>query len=342
MEQKSNTYFTHNMFDDAFIAPKNVFKDPEISEKAKGIYGVILSCGTAKMSDILSCCKGGEKSIRGGIKELMDGDYLFRMEERLEGGEFAGVRYYTGRSIRPHGQTRHAQNDRAVESIPISKSIIKLHSDDSEEPSDTQEKITIPKGAGKLPKTNPKLVPYLSRPDTAEHITDITDEHDIATLRHVYSEDDWQLMFAEKFWKLGMMHNFLTVPQWMKRRLVIQKWADSFDKVIRTRKGTKEQLQGVLRWMVEIDDWWLSSGNFASPDKFHKTCNRNGYANWFEFFISKVVSSTPAYPVERKTYYATDVEKILAWHKDLSMTNFKSRGGDKYMFVSEQRSPVAV
>lgn len=315
--------------------PGEPLRNPQLSLKTKGIFSVIMEKGHAKLSDILSVCTDGERAVRSGIKELIGAGYLYLSKSNKSDGTFAGVRYFVDWERLPLGRYPHVQNSNAVESSPITKDI-KLHSSQSKDHDVPSDKKVIKKRAGKLPKTDPELTRYLRLPDPSEYIDDITDDDDMLTLRHVYDGTTWQLKFARNFWKLCHQHGSLTVPQWMKRALVLQQWADAFDKIVRTKKGTKDQVVMVMRWLMEIDDFWFRTGNLATPNKFHQSHKKDGHNNRFDFFLSKAMMVVPAYPTPKYTYPAGTVEEILKWHPSLSMDDFKRAASSKYMFIPEQ------
>lgn len=71
------------------VTPNSVLNDPDISYKAKGIYGYIQSkpegwkFSARRMAD---CGKDGESSIQSGLKELEDNGYLVRVKYQKDDG----------------------------------------------------------------------------------------------------------------------------------------------------------------------------------------------------------------------------------------------------------------
>ena len=187
--------------------------------------------------------------------------------------------------------------------------------------------------AGKLPKSDPDLVEYLTEPDPSKHINDITNVDDIDTLKVVYLNTTWQYKYAVNFWALCHKYNSLTVPQWMKKSLVLQQWADEFDKIVRTKKGNEEQVRRVMLWLTRIDDFWFSTGNLASPKKFHKK-NRDGLF-YFEFFLNKTRIAAPNYPIKGMKYTINDIELMCLWYK-LEQKQFKKNTSTTYLYVGEK------
>ena len=76
--------------------PNALFEDPELSWKAKGILGYLLSRPhdwRVREADIIKRATGGREAVRNGIKELIDAGYVRRYQERTEQGSFAETIY---------------------------------------------------------------------------------------------------------------------------------------------------------------------------------------------------------------------------------------------------------
>lgn len=318
-----------------FSTSVGVFSDPELSDRAKGLFGIISMIEKGTKHDIMSYSKSGRDGFQSGIKELIEAGYLVKSKQNGSDGKFGSVTYFPDWGTLPQPAKPLTENPVTVESIPITKNF-KLHSSQSDDYDVPPEKNTRVGKAGSLPKTDPSLVQYLVMNDPSQFIDDITDEHDMLTLRRVFEKDDWQFKYASNFWQIGHRNNFLTVPQWMKKTLVIQKWADEFDKIIRTKKGTRDQVSIVMRWLFEVDDFWFKTGNLASPAKFHQAYKKDGCNYRFEFFLKKALQDVPSAPIARQKFTAARVEEILTWHKSLKMKDFKSMGNNMYMFIPEQ------
>jgi DnaD/phage-associated family protein len=75
---------------------KRVFEDPELSWKAKGIMGYLLSKPDnwkTYIADLEKRSKDGRDSVRAGIKELEQRGYLVKVQVRDENGKFKGWEY---------------------------------------------------------------------------------------------------------------------------------------------------------------------------------------------------------------------------------------------------------
>lgn len=341
---------------------EHVMLDEQLSAKAKGIFNIITIFKRVTFTDILSYLSDGKDSVRSGINELIDAGYILMDGSRKSDGTYAGtvycpwwwnilnaqIRDKTGVLPADYPEAGFPEMDKTW---PIYLSYIKLHSPDSENPgfsrkwiddddvpfdTDNQPDVSIKKGAGKLPKTNPDWVQYLDLPDPSTYIEDQTDEDDMMTLSNLYETNSWQYKFAVAFWSMCHQYRSLTVPQWMKRKLVIMKWADSFDKVIRTRKGTYEQLRSVMKWLTTIDDFWFKTGNLATPEKFHERYTKGGCNNRFDMFVKKMLQDSPPRPVKRRTYTSGDVEKMIAFHSDVKNSQFKRNPEGLYVYFGEQ------
>jgi DnaD/phage-associated family protein len=75
---------------------KRVFEDPELSWKAKGIMGYLLSKPDnwkTYIADLEKRSKDGRDSVRAGIKELEQRGYLVKVQLRDENGKFKGWEY---------------------------------------------------------------------------------------------------------------------------------------------------------------------------------------------------------------------------------------------------------
>lgn len=189
---------------------------------------------------------------------------------------------------------------------------------------------------GTLPKTDPDLVPYLRDDDPGKYIKDTTTIEDTVTLSNTYDGDSWQYRYATNFWILGHRFGFLTVPQWLKREFVLQQWADEFDKVVRTSKGTKEQIITIMRWLVEVDkdNWWLNNG-FQSPNKFHKQSKEDGSRFVFDQLLKKALKDVPPFPINGHKYYKPVMNKLIEWYQTVKREDFKVGSGDQYVYMPE-------
>lgn len=184
---------------------------------------------------------------------------------------------------------------------------------------------------GTLPKSRPELIPFLTN-DPWSNIEDETADEDLATLKSIYNpQDHWQYRYAENYWKLGVKYNFLTVPQWLKRELVLQKWADDFDKVVRTDKGSESDIRVVMLWLMHFNDWWLSSGNAASPSKFHKPTKNKRFRNYFDMFLHHAHREVPREPKPGEKFGVSHVEKLCNLYK-LDIKDFKKSGEGQYTY----------
>jgi len=86
MSDKKNIYRVFKNKNNPYVMiDKHFFENPNLSAKAKGILGYLLSKPDnwiARLSDIVKHMKDGEKSIRSGIKELIQQRYLQRFQVR--------------------------------------------------------------------------------------------------------------------------------------------------------------------------------------------------------------------------------------------------------------------
>lgn len=186
--------------------------------------------------------------------------------------------------------------------------------------------------AGRLPKSDPNLVQYLTIGNPQEYIKDQTTDEDLDTLRTTYDGNHWAYRYAVNFWWVSHYENNLTVPQWMKREFVIQQWADQFDKIIRTNKGNQEQLRLVMMWLTQKDEWWIPNGNITSPAKFHMK-NKQG-ETYFQVFLTKALREAPKPPVKGHEYNSFDIEELCEWF-GVNPGDFKKKTDIIYLYTGD-------
>lgn len=280
------------------VLPSDFLRDPEISLMAKGLLALLLTDPTPENPNQVSeYCTEGDTSIRNAIKELIAHGYMDK-------------------------KTATISINRSTSTTPINPDDPQFQGNDTK--------------PGKLPQTIPSLVPHLTDPNPAAHIQDTTTEEDLATCRAIYPHDSWQYKYSDNLWRAGHQKDFLTVPQWLKKELVLQQWADDFDKVIRTGKGTMEHLQLVMRWMFGFDDFWLGNG-FQSPAKFHQSDKKGGNRFFFDRFLTLARKSSPKLPVSGFTYTEGQRDKIMEWYPGSYKKEWFKKSGDKmYTFVPEE------
>lgn len=86
--EKSQTIFRIVKRESPFVQiDKHVFEDPNLSFKAKGILGYLLSRPdnwSANVTDLINHSPDGEYAVRSGLKELIQNGYVVRRTERDE------------------------------------------------------------------------------------------------------------------------------------------------------------------------------------------------------------------------------------------------------------------
>lgn len=76
--------------------PNFCLRDKSISEKAKGIYAMVMAFPDDwdfSIKGLVSVCNGGESSIRAGIKELIKNGYVLVEKQRNSNGTLGSVSY---------------------------------------------------------------------------------------------------------------------------------------------------------------------------------------------------------------------------------------------------------
>jgi len=181
-----------------------------------------------------------------------------------------------------------------------------------------------------LPKTDTALTVFLKKENPEEYIDDITTEEDLATLKRLYEDKHWEYNYSLALWQWGKKYSWLTVPQFQKKKYVLQTWADDFNKIVRTKKGDEIDTKLIMKWLTK-NDWWIPRGNFRSPAKFHKQCRHDGVSNWFEWFLREVNKEIPKQPTPGYSYTKKQVDDIVYWYNE-KKTSFSKTPNEMYMY----------
>jgi DnaD/phage-associated family protein len=91
-----NEVRTHKRKNPFVQIDKAVFNDPNLSWKAKGILGYLLSKPDdwkTYVSDLVKRSKDGRDAVSKGLLELEEHGYLVKWQKRKDGGQFGGYNY---------------------------------------------------------------------------------------------------------------------------------------------------------------------------------------------------------------------------------------------------------
>jgi DNA-binding transcriptional regulator GbsR (MarR family) len=178
-KDKANPYVMMN---------KSFFQDVELSAKAKGILGYILTLPDdwqIYLEEITTHFKDGIKSISNGVKELIERGYIVRETVRNEKGYYKGCIYdvYEVRTETPKTEIRKTENRKQpTTNKELNKVITKLNNKHTEQKAEEiktlcvdaenilHEKIS-PSRMQELVKNNSiaKIKDYLARWDKFKH-----------------------------------------------------------------------------------------------------------------------------------------------------------------------------
>ena len=92
---------------------------------------------------------------------------------------------------------------------------------------------------------------------------------------YIHRPDTWQWKYARRWWDKMEELKMLTSTHYDARtddeeaRLVnIYKWADDFDKLVRLRDFDKEDVDLLLHWLFNVDDFWIWEAGMTSVAAF--------------------------------------------------------------------------
>jgi hypothetical protein len=93
--------------------------------------------------------------------------------------------------------------------------------------------------------------------------------------RDRYGSESWQYRYAERWWQrmedLGRIRT-----DWRERKeKILQKWADAFDYCIRAKDYDRGDIDLVLTWLFQWDDFWIENNAILAPTKFKTTLSND-------------------------------------------------------------------
>lgn len=142
-----------------------------------------------------------------------------------------------------------------------------------------------------------------------------------------WSSGDWQRRYAVRWWdRMDSLGGGRISADWRKKKEdIIQRWADAFDWCVRVRGLDREDLNRVLEWLFEEDDFWVRKKAIVAPTKFkEKTDQGQWRIHQFMMKAQGTAEKKSDLPEEGEEVSAFDRTRLLSKHHELTEADFTS------------------
>lgn len=284
---------THKAAGDFFLAHKHWAQDETLSWAARGILSYLFSQYDGweiRVTDLDKKNPDGKYHRKSVMKELEEKGYVIREKIRDDDGTFTwtsevfevppklqeATKNGDSSELNQGGFLHHGENPPWIEStVDKPGAIITSTSNNNDSPVDSAD-----------------ADPSESNGETKG------DE-----LR--YTSDDWQLKAAtwvmEELEKTGSLHP--SVLRNKDHAKVLDQWANEVN-LMESDGMSRKEIGQCLKWLFEEDDWWVSTGNFASLGNVRTKKSSGGERKW-DTIVHKFRKTTTKAP--KRAVYAKDV-----------------------------------
>lgn len=292
---------------DFWMSHKHWANDRELSWEARGVLSYLFSKADSweiNMKDLIKASPSGRDRTRRVMKELEKQGYVTRIKRKNEEGKF-----FWESEVReiPSSSNDHVKEKTAIpaNSAMDGFSVDGSSGDGSSVDGDSGHISNNESSKNdSLPPAKAGCDPENSNPDSEE-----TESSEVR-----YTDNDWQKKGADwiydKLKALEVLHPSVSRKD---RDEVIDDWAHQLNLMVENDGYTRDEIQKVLVWLLKEDNWWISSGNFASLSGVRQS--KKGVRKW-DTIVNK-------YRAEQK--FRDNAEKKPIYARDVNMAERRSR-----------------